>query len=149
MIDPETNESAGFWRNMRESMLNRLSANGKKKQVIGQAELYPVIVARRFWSEKIRDRDGFHFVDNDSARYAPIKGSSPCLESAWLVQAFWTLESETSESRSWIARVPSKSNIADGPSRGDRSETEKLFPTIKWLQWIDEQEDADAKAQLI
>ena len=89
-----------------------------------------------------------HFVDNENARCASMKGSSPCLESAWLVQAFWTNESETG-SRSWIARAPSRSNVADGPSRGDKKEAEKIFPMIKWFPWTDSQEDADAEAQLI
>jgi len=133
---------------MKKTMKHRLSVDGKKKQIIGQAELYPAICARRLWKEKIRGRDVIHFVDNDSARYALIKGSSPCLESAWLVQSFWTDESET-DCRSWIARVPSRSNIADGPSRGDRSECERIFPHIKWLEWTDAQENADAEAWLI
>ena len=89
-----------------------------------------------------------HFVDNDSARIALIKGASPCLESAWLVQSFWIDESE-SDCRSWIARVPSRSNIADGPSRGDRAECERLFPQIQWLTWSDREENADAKSALI
>ena len=121
---------------------------GKKKQIIGQAELYPAICARKLWKEKIKGRDVIHFVDNDRARIALIKGASPCFESAWLVQSFWTDESE-SDCRSWIARVPSRSNIADGPSRGDRAECERLFPQIQWLTWSDREENADAKSALI
>ena len=123
MIDPFTKEVAGFGRDMNKEMKTRLIKHGKKKQIIGQAELYPASCARRLWREKIEGRDVIHFVDNDSARFALIKSSSPCLENAWLVQSFWTDESETN-CRSWIARVPSRSNIADGPSRGDRSECE-------------------------
>jgi len=148
MIDPENNEVAGFGRDMKARMINKLSQKGKKKRIIGQAELYPAIVARRLWKHKIKGRDVIHFFDNDAARYALVKGTSPCLESAWLVQSFWTNESET-DSRSWIARVPSRSNIADGPSRGDRTECEEIFPHINWLEWTDAQEDYDAKAWLI
>ena len=61
---------AGFGRYMKKEMLNRLSVQGKKKQIIGQAELYPVICARRLWRKKLAGRDVIHFVDNDSARYA-------------------------------------------------------------------------------
>ena len=107
-----------------------------------------MICARKLWADKIKGRDVIHFVDNDSARYALIKGSSPCLESAWLVQSFWTDESE-SDCHSWIARVPSRSNIADGPSRGDKTECERLFPHIRWLTWSDARENADAVAWLI
>ena len=148
MIDPITQEVAGFGRDMKKAMKDRLTVKGKKKQIIGQAELYPAVVARRFWKEKIQGRDVIHFIDNDSARFALIKGSSPCLESAWLVQSFWTDEGEA-DTRSWIARVPSRSNIADGPSRGDRSECEKIFPQITWLEWLDALEDYDAHVWLI
>ena len=148
MIDPHTCEVAGFGRNMRKRLKERLSMKGKKKQIIGQAELYPALCARRLWKEKIKGRDVIHFVDNDAARFALIKGSPPCLESAWLVQSFWTDESETN-CRSWIARVPSRSNIADGPSRDDGAESEKIFPNIQWLEWTDEQEDKDAATWLM
>ena len=80
---------------MGREMVRRLSEQGKKKQIIGQAELYPAIVARRLWKKKIEGRDVIHFVDNDSARYALIKGSSPSLESAWLVQSFCDIHSDT------------------------------------------------------
>jgi len=148
MIDPSACEVAGFGRNMKKKMKERLSSGGAKKQIIGQVELYPAICARKLWRDKIRGRDVIHFVDNDSARFALIKGSSPCMGSAWLVQSFWTDEGET-DCRSWIARVPSRSNIADGPSRGDNTECEALFPHIQWLEWSDAQEEADARAWLI
>ena len=59
-----------------------------------------------------------------------------------------TDESET-DCRSWITRVPSRSNISDGPSRGDREECQKAFPHIKWLDWSDSMEEADAESWLI
>ena len=131
MYDPETGEDAGFGRNMGQALKTRLTVKGTKRQIIGQAELYPALVARRLWKEKLKEgRDVLHFIDNDSARYALIKGSSPCLESAWLVQSFWTHEGEFN-TRSWIARVPSRSNLADGPSRGFRAECEAIFPHSK------------------
>ena len=87
MIDPESSEVAAFGRNMGERLQAKLSVAGKKKQIIGQAELYPAVVARRLWKEKIHGRDVVHFIDNDSAKFVLIKGTSPCLESAWLIQS--------------------------------------------------------------
>ncbi len=57
------------------------------------------------------------YIDNEAARYGLIKGTSPTRDSAWLIQEFWTAETKN-ESNSWIQRVPSASNCADGPSRG-------------------------------
>ena len=57
------------------------------------------------------------YIDNEAAKYALIKGTSPTHESAWLVQHFWEKEVEL-ETFSWIQRVPSAANCADNPSRG-------------------------------
>ena len=56
------------------------------------------------------------FVDNDSARHALIRGGSPSSASAYLVSAFWKAETALL-AYVWVERVPSASNIADGPSR--------------------------------
>ena len=56
------------------------------------------------------------FIDNDSARHALIKGYTPSLASARLVSSFWESEAALA-SYCWVERVPSLSNIADGPSR--------------------------------
>ena len=56
------------------------------------------------------------FVDNDGARHALIKGYTPSLASAHLVASFWESEAALA-SYCWVERVPSPSNIADGPSR--------------------------------
>ena len=86
------------------------------RQVIGQAELLPVIVAQRTWRARWTGRRVLVFVDNDSARHALIRGGSPSLASAHLVSEFWRTETAL-VAYAWIERVPSASNIADGPSR--------------------------------
>ena len=60
MIDPWTKEVAGFGRHMNTKLKERLTKKGKKKQIIGQAELYPVICARKLWADKIKGRDVIH-----------------------------------------------------------------------------------------
>ena len=74
------------------------------------------MVARMMWADR-RDRAVLHFVDNDAARFALIKGSSPTTDSAWLTSQFWEEEASVG-AFSWFERVPSPSNPADGPSRG-------------------------------
>ena len=69
----------------------------------------------------MRHRPIIHFVDNDAARFALIKGSSPTRDSTWLTGLYW--EAETSVgSFSWFERVASQSNPADAPSRGEACE---------------------------
>jgi hypothetical protein len=89
-----------------------------QKQVIGQAEIYPMAVARVTWAEKLRGRKVIFFVDNDSARIASIKGYSPVLPSLRIIMenVKWDCIHDCA---SWYGRVPTSSNIADDPSRMD------------------------------
>ena len=130
IIDPEDGMVESFGARMTEPMRRMLSENGTKKQIIGQAELLPMVVSRILWSGKLAGRDVIHYVDNEAARMSAIKGSSPSRSSAWLVQAFWETE-VTNETKSWISRVPTECNIGDGPSREDWSEVEEVYPNHK------------------
>ena len=67
----------------------------------------------------MKTRIVIHFVDNDAARFALIKGSPPTPDSAWMTGAFWAEEARA-ESFTWFERVPSPSSLADKPSRGLR-----------------------------
>jgi hypothetical protein len=51
-------------------------------QVIGQAELLPVLWAKWTWQEKIKKKRTLVFIDNDSARFALIRCYSPVPSSA-------------------------------------------------------------------
>ena len=93
-----------------------LAAKPGQKQVIGQAELLPILVAKTIWSEFIKNEKVIHFVDNDSARLAMIKGYSPVITSLRIITACSHRDAWCRTS-SWYARVPTKSNIADEPSR--------------------------------
>ncbi len=77
----------------------------------------------------MRNRPLLVYIDNDAARYGLIKGSSPTRDSAWLIDEYWRLETEQ-DSYTWIERVPSASNCADGPSRGAWAELWHMAPAF-------------------
>ena len=85
----------------------------------------------------MRHRCVNHFFDNDSARYALMRGSSPTSASAWMIHHFWKQEAEC-QSRSWLSRVPSVSNIGDAPSRKDKAEIDRSYPGTVWQEWTHE-----------
>jgi len=87
-----------------------------RDQVIGQAEIAPLVVSAILWSEVIKERQVIAVVDNDSAKDAAIRGYSPSLPSAFLVAALWKAVA-AANAIPWFDRVPGPSNIADGPSR--------------------------------
>ena len=90
-------------------------SSGSSKQVIGQAELYPVLVAKKCWAPRLAGRRVIFFIDNDSARFALIRMFSPVSASRDIL---WQVAHVDMMSRaaSWYARVASASNPADGPS---------------------------------
>ena len=94
----------------------RLWARDSHKQVIAQAELAPVLLSRLTFPSLFSQAHVICFVDNDSARFGLIKGYSPNMSSARILSDIWLAESKD-QSFSWFERVPSPSNIADGPSR--------------------------------
>ena len=85
-------------------------------QVIGQAEIFPALVARWTWPEHLADNRVFYFIDNESARLALVKAYSPVTPSLDLVVDCLAVDFEISSSP-WYARVPTYSNISDSPSR--------------------------------
>jgi hypothetical protein len=125
MYDPEDGACEYFGAQCGDSLLGVLSRQGHKTQVVGQSELLPCLAARIIWAERLRNRLVINYIDNDAARFAMIKGSSPTKDSAWLAGATWDQEAKVG-AFSWFERVPSPSNPSDGPSRGKAPVLEAL-----------------------
>ena len=97
-----------------------------QKQVIGQAELIPLLVSRLTWEKKLAGRRVLFFMDNESARICAIKSYSPVLPSLEIVMQCIGID-YAKDILAWYARVPTCCNIADGPSRMDSSEAVNLL----------------------
>ena len=118
-----------FGAMLREEAAMRLATKKGQRQVIGQAEILPVLVAKTIWAEELSNRKVIYFIDNDSARLALIKGYSPVLTSLKLIMSC-AFEDAQLRSSPWYARVPTKSNIADEPSRMRKDNLLKLGAKI-------------------
>ena len=92
-------------------------ASGGKKHLIGETEMYAVVLSRIQWSSYLANRRVIFFVDHGGVMGASIRGTSK--DKTWrsLLMKF-ELADEASPSLYWFSRVPSESNISDGPSRG-------------------------------
>eukprot|EP00435_Cladocopium_sp_Y103_P055081 s1454_g18.t1 len=82
---------------------------------IHELELLPVLISVRIWSEKIKRSQLVLFVDNDS-RMALIRGSGETRHAKTMISEVTLLETRL-QLKTWYARVPSFSNLADDPSR--------------------------------
>ena len=89
--------------------------------MIGLVELYAVAVALQHWRGILAGRRVLLFVDNWPVIDVLIRGSSSVGTWRDLLQFMEDNQCEEPPFL-WVARVPSKSNPADGPSRGDAAE---------------------------
>ena len=118
-----------FGARLTAKAAQRLATKTGQTQVIGQAELLPILVAKTIWEKHIRNKKVIYFVDNDSARLAMIKGYSPVITSLEIIMAC-SYKDAMCRSVSWYARVPTKSNIADEPSRMRKADLMRMGAKI-------------------
>lgn len=102
-----------------DSRVRKLLGEGSKKQIIFEAETLAAVCAAILWQEHLVDKRCLLFVDNEGTKFSLLKGTAdnPVVDA--LAERFVHLEM-TLHSYLWLARVPSKSNIADEVSRGVR-----------------------------
>ena len=116
VIDPLHNLRMVHEVSTPESLVSHWSSLGKK-QLIAELELFPTVVALAAYAGNIKQRRVLIFVDNNSVRDVMIKGTSRSA-SLFVMLAEFARRAHQSQLLLWISRMPSKSNIADFPSRG-------------------------------
>ena len=117
IVDTASHECFMFGGLVPDELVGLWKADGRV-QVIGQAELLPVLLARLLRPGWFRGRRVFFFIDNDAARHSLVRGYSSAKGSLEIVREFIRLELDE-PTFSWFARIPSTSNPGDGPSRLD------------------------------
>ena len=117
-----------FWGRVPEHLLQFWISNAGS-QVICEVELYAHVLVRWELRHLLQDEMGISFIDNESARFALIKHTSPspCMRS--MIYALSFLDA-VHPFGSWHERVPSKSNPADLPSRDEISKAVQLFGAV-------------------
>ena len=88
-----------------------------KSTVIFEAELLALLISFVLWKKILKGHPCVAYIDNNSTRDVCISGSARTFPGSILVAQVLAVE-DTHEIIPWFARVPSESNIADGPSRG-------------------------------
>jgi hypothetical protein len=114
IVDGEFRQAFGC--TLPDMLVSRWTKERNVAQCIGQVELFPVWVARALWGLHLRGRRVLWLIDNESARFALIAMSSPVAASADILWSIADLEISL-QTLSWYERVPTASNLADGPSR--------------------------------
>jgi hypothetical protein len=79
LFDPETGKSLMFGDAIPDCWVIKWKAGGKK-QLICQAEIFPVLVSKATWKEELEHRAILWFTDQNAALSAVIRSFSPVIE---------------------------------------------------------------------
>lgn len=101
---------------------------------IYELELLPMLVAVLVWGKLFKGSQVVFYGDNDAARASFIAGRASTSAGERIMSSFVTHELQL-QLKSWFSRVPTSSNIADGPSRLDCQLVEQLGSKISELNW--------------
>ena len=101
---------------------------------IFELELLLVWIALIEWEGHLSGAQCVFYLDNEAAKASLVNGASMQDNGAEIIQAFVYSERRI-QVKVWFARVPTSSNISDGPSRFDVSEMEKHHVRRKAIHW--------------
>ena len=83
LVDPWKQQSFFMGDNIPSDFVQLWTRSGKK-QVIAQAEIFPVVIAKATWSTSLEGRSILWFLDNESVRMSLVRNFSPILDSFFL-----------------------------------------------------------------
>lgn len=122
-----------FGAEVPKCLLQRWFDSGKQ-HLVGQVEMYGILVAKYNWRKILTGRRVILFIDNFAVLDCYIPGTSK--ERTWR-DILCHLEKIDEEFPCfvWATRVPSESNVADPPSRGSLEGLQLLGELIHDETW--------------
>ena len=118
--------------------LSRLNPD-TKKTIIHECEFLAVAIALETWKSHFKAKQIVCFIDNNAVRDSLISAKANGNIASSILDRVLSVESDNGL-MIWFARVPSKSNTADDPSRGCNVLLEKLGSKevpINVMHWLD------------
>ena len=106
----------------------------ESKHPIYEVELLPILITLILWGEQFSGSQVVYYVDNEAAKAGLIKGYGSTNLSNALIGSFCRTEAEL-QLKTWFSRVPTHSNLSDGPSRLDFSMVMALGCTKLEIPW--------------
>ena len=115
LCDPLCKLKLFFSVDIPSDLINNWKSEGAEV-VIHHAEILPIYLVCSCWRNFLTNRRVLFFVDNQSSRFALIKGYSSVPKASAVIRAINEIIFQ-SFIVPWYAWVPTHSNIADAPSR--------------------------------
>ena len=104
-------------------------------QIISQIEMFAALCTRCKFSERLVNRVDISWIDNESAKFACIKGTSTSFSMQPLCRVMQQIEIEK-PSTIWYERVASHSNPGDRPPRQQTDRASALFNSNVEAAWV-------------
>ena len=134
VFDPDCNKLSCFEIAVPNELV-RLWVSETGDQIISQIEIFAMLAVRYKLSHRLLNRTGKSWIDNESAKYACIKGTSTSFSMQVLCRVLQQIELE-SPSSIWYERVASYSNPGDLPSRRQSERASKIYNAISEAVWV-------------
>ena len=134
VFDPDNGKLSVFEIKVPDALVDLwLSDTGE--QIISQIEMFAALCTRCKFSDRLFNRMGIAWIDNESAKYSCIKGTSTSFSMQALCRVMQQLEIER-PSTMWYERVASHSNPGDLPSRQQVEQASALFNATVEAAWV-------------
>ena len=134
IFDPDCNKISCFEIAVPNELV-KLWISETGDQIISQIEMFAMLAVRYKLSHRLLNRTGISWIDNESAKYACIKGTSTSFSMQVLCRVLQQIELEEPSSI-WYERVASHSNPGDLPSRHQNELAAKLYNAISEAVWV-------------
>ena len=134
VYDPSRNHTSSFEIDVLEKLV-RLWVSETGEQIISLIEMFSLICVRFKYATRLHNRVGISWIDNESARYACIKGTSLSQSMLVMCRVLQQIEAELPSSVLY-ERVSSYSNPGDLPSRSQNERASKLFSANAESKWV-------------
>lgn len=109
-------------------------------QLIAQAEMLPIAIVKRQFRSLLQGARVLFFIDNEGVKEALVRGVTNSVASKKILTECM-IQDATSNALTWYSRIPSPSNIADGPSRlmfeevSKAFNVERVYPSLDYESW--------------
>ena len=112
------------------------------RHIITALEVLPVFIVWTLWADRLLNRRTFVFIDNDGARHSLLKAYSRSVTIRRVLRNIVGINARQ-PAYLWYGRVPTDSNLSDGPSRGRKEEllragaTEDVVADAVWAAAVE------------
>ena len=125
VLDPFSKEAWWYAMSLAPDVVEILLKSSQNPIIT--IELVGVLVGMVLFSHVLQGRSFIGFVDNEPGKHGIIRGTSSNPEASNVIEGICHAEIDAKALGFW-ERIPSQSNLADGPSRGRGPETIEGWP---------------------